>query len=418
MNLLAQAELEKVRDMFSKPNAYIDVEIWKGYMENAHPVEFYLARRNQEIKGYYRIISSGDEFAVEGEINANKAIISEYDSENNELGIFHIDSFINFELGEKILLKWFNVNRDDIIEFDLTASRFSDYPDGLFHPEVVKYSRYEDKTREHILIEQLNSKEIILHISKNLKEETHRLTVNSLSPLDFKYTSEGKEYIYEEINEKLRKRVDGQIFFYNRENSLEIQPLTYASTHFLCNVEYPEANNPAFNKWISTMIQKRRNATRKDVNQRVKAIENPADGHFYYKWNSWTEIDYLSDNIISGRMVFIRSWQDTMETFSFHYDLQEEEPFDILNEFKGDFNMKDYLNKFIQSELTKYHKQNRTDKYDLKLQDYTELAITDNYLIVSTKFHWLYGYHKMKIPYSELEGLLKRNSILKPVMKS
>ena len=66
-SLNGQNELDRVRKMFSKPNAYVPVQIWKGHLYESHPVEFFIGERNGEVFGYYRIISSGSDFILEGE---------------------------------------------------------------------------------------------------------------------------------------------------------------------------------------------------------------------------------------------------------------------------------------------------------------------------------------------------------------
>ena len=418
-NLSAQAELDRVRAMFAEPNSGILVEIWKGHLEDTHPVEFYLGRKDGEVMGYYRIISSGDEYTLEGEMSGDAASLSEYDDENTDVGILLIQEFHSYKLGEEIDVKWYNLAKNDMLEFQLEAVRFSDYPPSLFNPEVKKFSRYENDVKENVLIEQLNKEEIALHIVSEEKEASFRLKVKSIAPIDFEL-SEGEELDrYNEINGKLRKMHAGVITFFDLENELKIKPETFAAANYMINVEYPITNNEEFNKWITDEIDARKIKNVQEIKTlTIDSQEQAAEDHFRYRWTSWTEIDYLSDNIVAGRIVFMKSWENKLETFSFLYDLQENESVDLLKEFKKDFNMRSYLDKFIRSELVKNKQENSMNQFDIKLEDYTELSISDNSLIISTKFNWRYGYHKLRIPFSELEGLLKRNSILKPVMRS
>ena len=50
--VFAQAEYLEVRDMFSKPNAFIPVQVWKGLMFESQPVEFFIGERDGEVNGY------------------------------------------------------------------------------------------------------------------------------------------------------------------------------------------------------------------------------------------------------------------------------------------------------------------------------------------------------------------------------
>jgi len=417
--LYGQAELEKVRAMFPEPNTHLDVEIWKGHMEYAHPVEFFYAVDQGTLRGYYRIISSGDEFLLEGEINGSSAVISEIGVGNEVLGLFEVKQFEKHETGQDVLWTWFSQNRKDLVEFRISPVSFSDYPPGLFYPKVKKYIQYDQGSRKSLLIEQLNPEEVYVTLSQNAGDESHRLDVHPEKPYDFELVLDESSSIFNEVNGTLRERRNNGISFYTVDNTLQIKPMTYASQDFLCNIEYPETSNEAFNTWMKDQIDERRKKTRKEVARLQKKMESsPSELHYHFKWKSWTEIDFLSNDLISGRMVFIRSWDNSLETLSFQYDLRKNEPFEILDEFKSDFNMRDYLDKFLKSELNKQSKDKLSKYVPLTVEDFTEMSFSDHYLILGTAFHWEYGYRTFRIPFTELEGLLKRNSILKPIMKT
>lgn len=416
-SLLAQAELEKVRLMFPEPNEDIPVDIWKGQLDDVHAVEFYLGERDDEIKGYYRLVSSGNEFLLEGEKSDKGFTLSEYTTDGTNVGLLFTDDKVVHEKDKSILVRWFNTSQNDLVEINLTAAFFSDYPETAFKPIVKKYSNYSTSEKETYMLELINDGDLIVHHTKGTITNRIKVESTKIQPLVFSLESQNNPIIFEETSDKLRRRTEKGFDFFNLENSLEFRKISYASHDFLCDVDYLVSSNVDFNTWVYDLVKEKRSLVKKEISVTGQDQEDMAGTHFYHKWYGWCAIDYLGDNVISGRMVFIQSWNNLIEEVPFTYDLNQNELITLLDEFKNGFNIEDYVEKYIVSELNKQRLKNPLDFKGVEASDFKYFTLNENNLLISTKYNQEVGFNTLEIPFTELKGLVKRNSILKTIMR-
>lgn len=421
-SLSSQAEYIQVRKMFSKPNAYIPVQVWKGLMFNSHPVEFYLAEREREVNGYYRIISSGAKFFLEGEVVNDDYVVSEVNSDSEVVGTFVLKNFRVAEERASRSASWYNKEQSDVLPFSLFLSSYSDNPPSVYKPLVKKYSGVNSvqsvRKFEQYFIELINEQEVVVHYGNLQEGLTERLDVIEINPLKFHLTIDDKLAIFEEIGSKLRRRFKGEFAYFPLQNEASFKKIAYANEYFICDVDFPVINDTSFDSWIEDLVEARKQSARKFVAAEVELDDlSTSDTHFKYKWLGWTEIDLLSDELVSGRIVFSRSWSNDQDIIAFTFDLTKGEPILLIEEFKRDFDMKDYLNRVVQGKIGDWKLEGANINPALEANQFVNLTVSDYHLIVSNDFDRVYGYQKIEIPFSELKGLVKRNSILKNLMR-
>ena len=416
----AQSELDRVRDMFPEPNEGIEVSIWKGQLQNAHPVEFFLGQKEKEVLGYYRLISSGEEFLLEGEISETGLSLTEYNTNGDELGFFMSSKIPIYDPGMELHFKWYDLDKTDVLDYKLQAARYSDFPPLAFRPQVKRYCNYMNNDNHCLLIELIDEKRVLFLDNRSEEANKEEILIHKLDPLSFSVRENGKEVLYERISDKLRRNRDNHFTYFTLENELEIKRISYASSEILRDVEYPYLKgNQEFNDFIGNIIEKHKQSSRADVKKNIAEIGNhPSKNHYKYKWQGWTIIDYLGNSLISGRMIFFNMSNGSIkkEVVVFNYDLGDKENIKIENTFKNDFNLDSYLEKFVRAELIKV-KPTNTHSSELKIEDFKYLTFAENQILISTDYDWTYGETTFKIPHSELQSLIKRNSILKTLMR-
>ena len=417
ISLLAQAELDQVRSMFSKPNAYIPVGIWKGLLNDSHPITCFVAMRDKEIMGYYRLNSSGDVFTLIGEKTKTGFILTEYNKENEALGHIIYSDSIPFSIGSSYNLNWYNFEKTNVLPMKWIASSYSDYPPASFRPYVVKYSTTNpDRSEESLFIEVINSNEAIVHYNNLKSTWQKRLNLISAENLEFQLDLDGETAEFVSLPNKLRKRQNDKFSYYKLENKGEFKKIAFASDSFLSDVDYLVLGDESFDSWIEDLVENRKKNVRIELAHLTQnSIENPADVHYNFSWDGWMEIDLLTSQLISGRMVFYQSWVDTFEIIPFNFDLSESELFDIRNEFKNDFNVEDYFHKFLSTQIMQ-DKKSAQNRPSLAPDDFKNYTLSEKNLIISNNFDRTFGYQQYYIPYTELKGLIKRNSVLKTLM--
>ena len=92
---------------------------------------------------------------------------------------------------------------------------------------------------------------------------------------------------------------------------------------------------------------------------------------------------------------------------SYHstYNLTDGESIAILDEFKKDFNAKDYLNNMVQQEIDSWKGIGKEMNPTLNVDDFVNLTVSDYYLIVSNDFDRIYGYEQIEIPLTEFKRI-------------
>lgn len=414
-----QNELDRVRKMFSKPNAYVPVQIWKGHLYESHPVEFFIGERNGEVFGYYRIISSGSDFILEGEKHGNRYYLTEYNKDHLAIGKLVSSDLSEFKIGNKMDFDWTNIDKTDKLYIHLEACLYSDFPKSIVKTETTKYSRSSRNQLEFYMIEKINEDEVIVHYNNEEAQESHHRTpIIQNNPLNFSIDISGEKAEFDVLNNKLRRRYKNEFQYYEIENVANYKKIAFAADHFLADVDYFVTGNKFYDNWIEDYMEKSKSEARKEVKSLVQeAKSNDRVSHYKYKWEGWMEIDYFGAAFVSGRIVFLKSWEDELEVIPFNFDFSEGELFTIESQFKRDFELNDYLEKYIYAEMEKLKLSNTFHDPNLKKEDFKYYTLSDNNLIISNTFNHQYGYQKFKIPYSELKGLVKRNSVLKTLMQ-
>ena len=416
--VFAQAEYLEVRDMFSKPNAFIPVQVWKGLMFESQPVEFFIGERDGEVNGYYRLISSGEKFLLEGEVVNEDYVLSEQNNENEIVGSFILSDFREAEADASRIASWYNLDYSDVLPFKLKLGSYSDYPSSVCKPFIKKFSGLnrigKDSKHENYLIEILNEQQILVHYGSQTESWKQRVDAKEVKPLQFQLQIGEKQCVFEEVGNKLRRSSEDEASYFTLENEVTFRKIAYADDHFIYDVDFPVLNDQNFNTWIEEIVEARKESTRKIVYEAVKLQElSPAEMHFKYKWLGWTEIDLLTNEIVSGRIVFSNSWNNGQEVIPFTYDLTDGESIAILDQFKKDFNAQDYLNNMVQQEIDSWKGIGKEMNPTLNVDDFVNLTVSDYHLIVSNDFDRTYGYEQIEIPLTEFRGFFKRSSIVK-----
>lgn len=403
-----QAEYQKVREMFSVPHTNINIHVLKGHLDHVHPVEFFIGQRGESVKGYYRLVSSGDVFMLEGEWNNKQLNLTESSESGLQLGSLSSDHF-DFEKDELYTIQWISIANRDVLDFTIRKTAYSSYPPLAFKASISKFCDYQINDCFTIEVFEENKAEIVYMASA--KRET--IELQSHDPLSFKLSD---STIYEELSDKLRANKKDGFHFYTKENRAEVKRIYYASQNLLSDVEFPVLGNEKFDKFILDIINKEKAKTKLEI-KRINSDKEIFDDeiHFQCKWNGWTEIDYLGSSMVSGRIILQSFMQDKTENkvIPFTYDLFESESIKVKDQFKTDVDIQSFFSKRIIAEV-----QNNKSFQGKNVEDFKYYSFSDNYVLISTAHNPQDGIAFIKIPYTEIQNWVKRTSLIKKIMRA
>ncbi len=407
ISLWAQAEYQKVKELFPVPHTNINVNILKGHFDDVHPVEFFLGQRGQNVKGYYRLVSSGDLFMLEGELINKELILTESNSEGRSLGQIYAR---NFEFGSDQMYEgsWSSIDNKEFFKINIKKAEYSTFPPLAFRSFIRKYCDYNNDECISIEVFEEGKADVILGASAQRK----RIVLNAKDPLSFSLED---STLYEEFNNKLRAKKNGTFQFFEKENEVEIKRMYFASFYQLSNVEFPVLDHKEFDEFILITINKEKDQIKSAVN---KAKNDPSAKdfeHYQYNWNGWTEIDFLSSTVISGRIILnlITPKKKERKVIPFIFDLVENESISIENLFKSEIDVVSFFEKRVIAEL-----QNNRDIKGMDASDFKYYSLSEQYILVTTDFDYINGIQSVKIPYSDVKSWIKRNSLIKKIMRT
>ncbi len=399
----AQAEYQKVREMFDVPHTNIEMHVFKGHLDHVHPVEFFIGKRNENVKGYYRLVSSGDVFFLEGEWENAKLILSESDENDQQIGTL-VSSNFNFDENVNYELQWQSMDNTDVLDISLLKTHYSSYSPLAFKSSISKYCDYQTDDCFTVEVFEENKAEIVF--LAYAKREF--ISLVSQKPFIF-YTSDSLKY--EEFSDKLRVKKQSGFQFYTKEKQAEVKRIYYASNELLSDVEYLILNEKAFDDFLIGEINKEKARTKAGI---AKVTQENNSLHYQCKWSGWTMIDYMGTTVISGRIIlesYMPSYTER-KVIPFTYDLQENESTTVKEQFKSDVDIVSFFNKRIVSEL-----QTNLDLKGKKAEEFLYYSLSDKYILITTAHNPADGFSTIKIPYSELKNWVKRNSLIKKIMR-
>lgn len=406
-----QAAFQALRNMFPKPNADVEVLVLKGYFNHVHPMEFFLGVKEQQVHGFFRLISSGDTIYVSGEKDKDMFFLEETNTNLKK-------SQLTFRWNKNIEALWENEASHEVFLMHLKPVNYGDF---IFKNQSRFIGVFEHKSRKKdlsVVFEELDDDRAQISLVWNdkrhneqvqlTKKENHTVfTVQKWShPMFFKWQGEQLSFSLD------RKKYWPCEMLYNANS----RSTRYAKKNFLTDIEYILTKNKSYNQWIRTLVKNTRLTKQLDVNQFVQS-KGDSLHHFACQWTGWQEIDYLSEKVLSGRMVFYESWTNRTKTIPIVYAFDEETVIDV----KVDFTDISTINQLIQHVLDKkipIEKTNIQSNESLLTIPFSTFNLAKGCIVVSTDFSPVFGYKKIFIPYKSIKNMIKSTSFIHQVILS
>ncbi|MEL6925229.1 MAG: hypothetical protein AAFO94_14370, partial [Bacteroidota bacterium] len=193
---------------------------------------------------------------------------------------------------------------------------------------------------------------------------------------------------------------------------MEVGCIEYADYISSYDITYPKTQHPSFDQW---MDQQAMNwvVTCRDRVKKVKVthpVKNPqlrATERAY----AWTELSYLSDELISGYLNFSDTWSETDRSRMINFDLRQQRELTVEDVFKGRYE------KFVRSTIRKAFKKNRyySDadfRKWISKEGFTLFTVRAEGISFSTSFHPIYGQQHVLVPFRRLKPYLKKGTVV------
>jgi len=397
---------------------------YEGHIDDINEVKIILACSNNICNGELVYLRSGDRFRLSGQQEDNKLALEEYDA-NNQLTGYIKGKFI----GSAIDATWKNASQTIGSKLYLTSSK--ERPKALNNCGANKWIQayrgiIQDKEVEMILQKTDNNR--VLGNAYYVKEKRTlaiRGILESNNTLNLTLLDDRTQRTIGTIRAIYRNGQELSASFYNTRNAqsfasfellhtLEVNCLEYADYFSSYDFLYPQSNDPLFNQ-IMTFLTKdwvidcknQARAIRKE--QAVPTLRASQRGY------SWTEVTLYKKDFISGLLTYNNTWNGKKATKAFNYDFKNKASIELEDIFKGGFDYKAYIKKYVKEEL----QRDATYKKDISYQAWVDQQSFSLYTVGQdglhffTAFHSVYGRQSVIIPYKKMKSNIKKKTAIK-----
>lgn len=415
-----RSKIEKtVFNLFPKPEKVLWLRHYSGTIDDINDVTIVLAYDGKMCRGRMKYLKSSQEFGLIGFMKNQKIRLLELDRQTKVSG--YIDGKME---GKELLLNWASADNSIASNMVLRESpkevtrKTSDCGSEKW---VRIFRGLVDNSEVEFLLQQETERQLrgLVYFSKENKSYEIKGSINKGREVKleiFDYFKKSKGFLSGTLTDKgmveavfknpYGAKVKTDFLFIE---NLEVNCLTFIDYLSSLGISYPVSPNPTFNRWIKKVINEEKAQYEEFVSkaQRMGTQLSP-ETRASIRTYGWYDLDYLTENIISGRLWVTHSWEEDGKGIPISFDLKNGQPITLRNIFKTDFNLED----FIWAYLSKDIQQHRFyDNYDfrkwLSTASFKSFTIRHEGINFSTPFSAVYGQQEITIPYEELKPHMK-----------
>ncbi len=426
MHLKVIAQIENyeqiVIDLFESNNVNVSVEYFTGKFENAHPLNLAYAIVDNDVKGIYRFQGEEMIFYLDGQIKNDSLLFLITDEFEENCG------FIKLQRNDDILQgKWINLNQTK--NYNLFFKRGK--KDGSLKKSqwLKKYSSKNNGAYESFTFEKMENNEVeVRYYSSILNQEQNFQTSckntecdnfelsfkNVYQPIEIVATispSEQLNLIYKEAKGDKLKNMDLEV-------NLSYAPIQKLSYSYRIDAFLPTTQFPVLDDYIVEKSFEIMDSFENKIHS-IEDVEGLTPSmHLRYELLGWSEIDYISPAIISGKMIFINNENKKAKSFYFNFDISKNKLFTISDQIKKEFLLDPELQKLLKEETEK-QMENKSEfdrewieSIEIKPNNFNETGI-----IFSSEYNLKNGEIKVVVPFQLFsEDGFKRNNLLQKMI--
>jgi hypothetical protein len=413
------SEEAKVTSLF--PEGDIQwIKYYKGRVDDLSDIRVSLGYDGAFCRGIMTYIRSEQSFNLEGQLRKDTLLLSELDQ--NEAVTGHLKGVFK---GKFFTGEWTNFNSTiggiqiNLQEVDSPPMFPSFCGDNKW---VHSYrAGFEDNEFEMVLQKgSFGSMRGVGYSKKDKESYQIKGTFNELQnqmTLSLKTQNSEKAGIMnlkmKSINEfsGFYQNKEGQKFYGDalRSDNLGVGCMEYADYVASYDVTYPKKDeDSAFNLWMQTIIADWFKETQKFINDvRMDNIDNVPEIRAVARAYSWCDMDYYSNELISGFMHFGNSWTKSRKERAFIFDVRTGKEITKEDLFKPNTNVDEIVQQYIVEQLPNNLLANDEQFVTwINTQTFSNITIRREGLAFSTEANGTYGRQSVIVPLKMLTPFL------------
>ena len=400
---------------------------YKGRIDDINDIAVALTCEGKNCWGELTYLRSKDQFRLQGTRTDELLELKEFNSNDQCTG------YLNGKItGNTIDLKWKNTAETIGHSIHLEASnQKAEFPTFCGDNKWIRsYDGMIQGEAAEMILQRVDNNRILGQIF--YKKSKQKLAIKGeLTESDNLHLRLISEETQEEIG-VLRAIYKGdeelKVSFYNAQNSqsfatfklqksLNISCLEYADYYTSYDFLFPKSQSAIFNEimvlltkdWVGECRNHTRQMRKKAMSASLRASQRAY---------SWTDVEMLNKEFISGMLTYHNTWSGTEKTKTFNYNFKTSNRIELADIFKRKFDYNSFIKKYIQ-EAIKYNPLYKNDpdfrKWILQ-KDFPFFMLGQEGIYFYTNFHIVYGRQKVLIPYKKLKSNIKKNAPIKSLL--
>jgi hypothetical protein len=397
-----------------------------GYWDDIYYMQLYLQRDGDLWEGHVHFPDDSVDFVLEGGwTGENDMLLLEFNEDGEKSGFWQI-----IREDDHYKATWNNKNQ--------TMQKESILYDDLWTPDVKK--DYYRIINEYLV--KIDKNEILLatwHDRTGLNQVTvknpkNRLNIkNELTCLNKNCTDfQLKLYKFNGNPESSLNVTENknELKGYFTQSSGKVSAIapalsavretrvkTELSSQFSMAVEYPVLKGLTMPARIESLADSILTRLKQEiVNKSSHDIDNAVAERQKFFAFAWFDVFYWDDQFISGKWTIQKSWDSSVSSLTLNFDLEEELPVNLIDQFKPDFDYLYFLDKYKKSECQKLlETKDLLIKNKVSQCTFPNITFNENGMIYTSDFDIIVGELEILVPASELVEQLKNKSKLKRI---
>ncbi len=405
-----QASTTGLADQFFRNKTIAWQKSYSGLWDDVIPVQLELVSDGEICKGYFYFGDPKNKYVVSGSVQQNEITLEEQDL------LANITGRMILQLEDKSIKgTWYNINRSFNARLSMTEG-ISSQPTSYWirsyglksAPEesmLLLHKEFTDQIHTRFYFKLLNK---TLNGTSEIKGEENYYQESILE--DYLHHSAGKLNTWK-VNEK---RLDihytlGTIEYIKSLDLLLQLPITqetYADHWMAVDISYPKLDKPEITAWYRSLIDSFLIVIQDKKNALAPKRDLEESHRLSYRMSLWPQIEFLNDKYLSGMMHIKNSWDETISSLPFFFDLKKGRKLSMDDLVLDSIGFERIKNSWIQKELEKLASVSELDYKSLKASDFNLMIIRKEGIIYATPFDIMYGHREILIPYTEVKNVL------------
>ncbi len=401
-----------------------NMKYYEGRIDDLNDVKINLNCHKGECLGELVYLRSGDRFNLRGQQADNQVVLEEYDQYQQLSGLL-TGEFI----GNSLVVAWENIEQtigSNIYLKEVTnvQTELSNCADNKW---IQSYKGEIDRREVEMVLQKTASNRIegTAYFIKDKKSCIIRGEVTGNNNLHLNLFDANTQSAYGSIRAIYRNSEALSASFYDTNNAqssasfelvhnIGINCMEYADYYSTYDFLYPHSEDPLFNH-IMNFLTKDWMANCKSKADLIRQERATPPLRASQRGYTWTEVNFYSNDFISGLLTHDNTWEGNKSTKAFNYDFANRASIELEDIFKAGFDYDAFIKNYIQEDF----KDNEAYQSDVSFQAWLNqqhfklFTVGREGLHFFSNFHIVYGRQSVLIPYKKIKSNIKKKSTIR-----